>query len=178
MHFTITFFSSTSPSKMYAFIYTALLCLVLIFLLYKHATRNFDYWKKKNVPFVKPIPFLGNFYEVFTLKTVMGECIAKMYRQFKAPFFGIFVFDRPCLVLKSPEVIKAVLVKDFSYFKDRTMLANEKADPLGAHLLFASKNPEWRFVRTKLTPAFTSGKLKGKIQKTLPLNAVFDALLS
>lgn len=147
---------------MYAFIYTALLFLFLLFLLYKHVTRDFDYWKKKKVPFLKPLPFFGNFYEVFAMKTVMGECIAKMYREMDAPFFGIFVFDRPCLVLKSPEVIRAVLVKDFNSFKDRTMLSNEKADPMGAHLLFASKNPEWRFIRTKLSPVFTSGKLKGK----------------
>lgn len=147
---------------MHAFVYTLLLLIFALFLVYKHVTRNFDYWKKRNIPFIKPIPLFGNFYEVCTVKTVMGECIAKMYNQVNSAFFGIFIFDRPCLVVKSPELVKSVLVKDFNYFKDRTMLSDEKCDPLAAHLLFASKNPEWRFVRTKLTPLFTSGKLKGK----------------
>lgn len=147
---------------MYALVYTVLLSIILLFLLYKHATRNFDYWKNRNVPFIKPLPFVGNFYEVCTLKTVMGECIAKLYRQVKAPFFGIFVFDRPCLIVKSPELIKTILVKDFNMFKDRTVLSNETDDPIGAHLMFVIKNPEWKFIRTKLSPVFTSGKLKGR----------------
>ncbi|GBN34034.1 hypothetical protein AVEN_6283-1 [Araneus ventricosus] len=31
-------------------------------LFYWYSTRNFDYWSKRNVPFVKPIPFLGSVY--------------------------------------------------------------------------------------------------------------------
>ncbi|GFU35053.1 hypothetical protein NPIL_411851, partial [Nephila pilipes] len=29
----------------------------------EYSTRNFDYWKKRNVPFVKPYPFVGSVVE-------------------------------------------------------------------------------------------------------------------
>lgn len=34
------------------------------------------------------------------------------------------------------------------------------SDPLGANSLPFANNPEWRMLRTKLTPVFTSGKMK------------------
>lgn len=171
--FKLAIFSFVFHLKMYPLICTVSLLLIFLVLLYKHVTRNFDYWSKRNVPFIKPVPFLGNFYEVCTLKKVMGEFIANLYHQANGPFFGIFLFDRPCLIVKSPELIKSILVKDFDYFKDRTILINAKADPLAAHFLFSIKNPEWKFIRTKLTPVFTSGKLKGKLLPSLVLRSIF-----
>lgn len=141
-----------------------LICITLYILLYKYATRNFDYWKKRGVPFVAPVPFFGNLKEAACFKTLIGIQLANLYSQMKTPFFGIFVFDKPCLVIRSPELVKTVLVKDFNHFYDRTVLSDEKNEPLTAHMLFFSKNPEWRTVRSKLTPVFTSGKLKGMLK--------------
>ncbi|RZC37339.1 p450 domain containing protein, partial [Asbolus verrucosus] len=77
----------------------------------------------------------------------------------KEPFFGIFVFDTPHLIIRSPELIKTILVKDFNNFDDRNF-AFAAHDPLVSSMLFANKNPEWKPVRAKMTPVFTSGKLK------------------
>lgn len=138
---------------------TILICTVSL-ALYKYLTNNFDYWKKRNVPYVKPLPLIGNFWDILTLKLSIGHYLEKLYKQFDAPYFGIWAFKTPFIVVKDPELIKHVLVKDFQYFSDRSIACDENADSMGSNFLFLLKNPMWKEVRTKVTPVFTSGKLK------------------
>jgi len=66
---------------------------------------------------------------------------------------------RPALVLRDPDLIKAVLVKDFNTFYERLVHSNLETDPLSQNL-FLLKGPAWRLLRVKLSPIFTSFRLK------------------
>ncbi|XP_026686021.1 cytochrome P450 6a22-like, partial [Diaphorina citri] len=66
----------------------------------------------------------------------------------------------PVLVLADSEIIKHVLIKDFDVFTDRGFFeANETDEPIMRNL-FGLTGDEWRKMRNKMSPTFTSGKIK------------------
>ncbi|KAJ8976488.1 hypothetical protein NQ317_008463 [Molorchus minor] len=71
-----------------------LLFILITFLLHKYVTRHFDYWQKRGS----------------ALKQILGIFFKEIYDGACQPFFGVFIFDEPYLVLKSPELIKQVLI--------------------------------------------------------------------
>jgi len=128
---------------------------------YLYFTRNFKFWQKLGIPYVKPTPFVGNFKKCAFQKENIGNYLQKVYEEhIDKPYVGIFSFDNPILLVRDLELVKNILVKDFQYFIDRVTSFDEKLDPLSAKTLFVIKGQLWRHWRTNLTPAFTSGKMK------------------
>ncbi|RZC40767.1 p450 domain containing protein, partial [Asbolus verrucosus] len=67
--------------------------------------------------------------------------------------------------------------QDFQHFVNHSGFSNEENDPLNGHL-FNLKDAKWRNMRIKLTPTFTSGKMKMMFQTladcTIGLKDVMD----
>ena len=123
-------------------------------------TRNFKYWEKRGVFQIKPTPFVGNFMECLLLKKAPSYYLKELYDQAKSEaYLGFYIFDKPFLLLRDPEIIKSVMIKDFNTFFDR-YASSDPNDRMGYANLFRIKNPAWKIVRTKLTPFFTSGRMK------------------
>ncbi|XP_012060475.1 PREDICTED: cytochrome P450 6A1-like [Atta cephalotes] len=128
--------------------------------LYYFLTSTFDFWKSRGVPGPRPIPGLGNFKDIMLNNISAGDYLAEMYNTYKnEPLIGIFARKTPILIIKDLDLIKDILIKDFTKFADRGFPVLEKADPLSQHLFFLEPK-RWRPLRMKLSPAFTSGKLK------------------
>ncbi|XP_015599572.1 cytochrome P450 6k1 [Cephus cinctus] len=129
-----------------------------VYLYFKYVI--FEYWRKKGVIQVEPSFPCGNLSPVVLGKLSAGELIANAYSQHKkSPFFGTYTFHKPRLVVNDPDLIRFVLTKEFAHFHDRGLYCNEEIDPLSGHLFFLS-GIKWKNLRGKLTPTFTSGKLK------------------
>ena len=126
---------------------------------------SFTYWKKRNVPYIKPkFPF-GNLLDVIFTRKTLGDIIEDVYNKFEGhKYGGTYIFTSPRFFVRDPDLIKDVLVKDFSSFHDRGVYMNEETEPLSAHL-FSLSGMKWRNLRVKLTPTFTSGKMKMMFQR-------------
>lgn len=129
-------------------------------LCYRYATATFDTWKNHGVKGPKPVPIFGNMLDVFLGKTSMNHYVKDAYEKYKKdPFFGIYAGRKPVLILSDADMIKSVLIRDFANFADRGMPVDEERDPLAANL-FSVEAKRWRPLRAKLSPVFTTGKLK------------------
>lgn len=150
----------------------------LIVISYFYMTRKFKYWKKRGIlEAAPPIPFFGNFADCLLFKKAPAEYLKEMYDQAKGlPCIGFYIFDKPILLACDQEFIKNILMKDFHYFSDR-YIAADKNDRLGGANLFFLRNPTWKFVRTKLTPFFTSGKMKKMFNLMLQCGKNLDEYL-
>ncbi|XP_071578424.1 cytochrome P450 6A1-like isoform X2 [Temnothorax nylanderi] len=132
----------------------------VIFALYYFLTSNYDFWKSRGVRGPRPIPVFGNLKNVTFSKISVGYYLAELYNEYKdEAVLGIFAGKMPILIVKDLDLIKDVLIKDFSTFANRGIPVFNKADPLSQHL-FSLEPKRWRPLRIRLSPVFTSGKLK------------------
>ncbi|KAG8333214.1 hypothetical protein J6590_005969 [Homalodisca vitripennis] len=128
---------------------------------YIYARIAYLYFKKRGIPFDTPTFPFGSLTSCLTLKCSISRVLADMYTKHKHyKLVGFFSFWQKDILINDPDIIRQVLVKDFEVFQDRGVYYNKQKDPLSAHL-FALAGEEWRNLRTKLTPTFSSGKIKG-----------------
>jgi cytochrome P450 family 6 len=140
----------------------AVACLLtMVYIYYK---KCYSYWKERKVPYIEPTFPFGNFRDLMFLRMSVGHMFAKLYKKLDGEKYGgTYTFTKPGFIFRDPEIIKTVLVKDFTSFHDRGFFRDEELEPLSGHL-FLLPGKRWRNLRVKLTPTFTSGKMKMMFQ--------------
>lgn len=138
-------------------LYFIIAILTILFLFFK---RRFSYWKNRGVPYIEPTIPHGNLKDVGKSKHFV-EAMDEIYYacKKKSPFAGSYFSISPVAVITDLDLIKTVLIRDFHFFRDRSNYCNEEDDPLSGTLFFV-QGERWTTLRKKLSPAFTSGKMK------------------
>lgn len=142
---------------------------VVIGLVYFWIRRRFSFFDENGFLHEKPIFPFGNFKGVGTEFHVVYK-VKELYNKFKgkAPAFGVYIATSPTYVITDLETVKNVLVRDFDNFHNRGLYFNKKDDPISSNL-FTIEDGEWRKMRAKLTPTFTSGKMKMMFETVLSI---------
>jgi len=143
--------------------FLALVFFLLIIILYYlyHFVNDLLRFRQLKVPHVQPIPILGNLTPFMLQRTSLPETISKIYFQFSdAKYYVFYDLVKPVYVLRDPELIISVTIKNFDYFCNHRNFVNEDLEPISGKTLFGLRDDQWRETRRHLTPAFTTNKIK------------------
>ena len=126
---------------------------------YLFLKKKYSYFEELEIPHLKPSWLFGSLKDFRTKH--MADVMREIYQACKRKdvVAGFYSFFSPTLVITDLDLVKLILVKDFNNFTDRGLYVNEEDDPLTGNL-FLTAGEKWRFLRSKLSPVFTSGKIK------------------
>lgn len=157
---TFSMFANTYHGVEYVVLCLVCMCLVLFSIVYYFSTSTFGKWEKLKIPYVRPVPLFGNYLRVALGIDHPVDTYKRIYRELAGyKYGGYFQMRTPYLMIRDPEIVNRILIKDFAYFPNRGVYSDFAVDPLSDNLFFMY-NPRWKAIRSKLSPAFTSGKLK------------------
>ncbi|XP_067940619.1 cytochrome P450 3A6-like [Watersipora subatra] len=122
----------------------------------RYGTSTFETFKKMGVPYLTPLPFVGNM--IPQLKMAFNEFDVILAKRFSGRVYGMFQGREPLLEITSVDMIKQVMITDFTDFTNRRDILLERS--LATANITGIKDAHWKHVRSVLTPIFTSGKLK------------------
>lgn len=151
--------------------------VVLLTSLYLYFKWQYSYWERKGVKTLPGLNYLcGHFGPMYTQTESLAQLTLRHYRASNDPFSGMYGFLRRMLLVRDPQLIHTILIKDFSHFTDRGNEINEDYDPLTGNLVNLPGH-KWRNIRGKLTPTFTSGKLKSMFSTLLDCGSSLESYL-
>lgn len=144
-----------------AFCDTLVIFLSLFATLYLWMKWKHTYWQRRGVPTVPAHWFFGHFKDVILLRRPAGTVLKELHQVAgENDVLGIYILHKPFLLLRNPELIKQIMIRDFNVFPNHHFKSSSTTDTVGQWTLFTIDNPEWKYLRSKMSPVFTSGKLK------------------
>ena len=149
-------------------------CLVLFTAFYFYVKYyKMSFWRRRGIP-EDPgfFPFGGQFvWDLIMQRIGFTEMVKTVYRNHgNEKVVGTYeVLGNPSVLIRDLDIAKLVLIKDFDQFMERKPsysvpfnfeTVNNTYIP---RMLVELRGKEWKQLRTSLTPAFTSGKLKSMV---------------
>ncbi|KAJ0177474.1 hypothetical protein K1T71_007483 [Dendrolimus kikuchii] len=138
-----------------------LLITILTYYLYVYKKIHWHY-DRCGVKYLPGWPIFGNIIKNTFMKRHIIEEIDEVYRAFPDErYVGFIETTTPTLIIRDPDIMKAITVKDFDHFGNRKdLFAGENDNGLFGSSLEMLKVDRWRDMRTTLSPAFTGSKMR------------------
>ncbi|XP_052862554.1 probable cytochrome P450 9f2 isoform X2 [Anopheles cruzii] len=134
--------------------------------LYVYLTRNNGFFRSYAIPCLPVKPLFGSSRSLMLKRVSFQDFVRRNYERFPgARVFGMFEMLTPLFVVRDPELIKRITVKDFDHFVNHRPMfhtdANNPASTVMFHkTLFVMTDQRWRDMRTTLSPTFTGSKMR------------------
>ncbi|GAB0096689.1 Cytochrome P450 [Sergentomyia squamirostris] len=142
-----------------------LLAGALGFLAYKWSISTYGLFEERGLKYIPPLPFFGSFKDLFLQTKNFSDMFKELYNYYpNEKLYGVYEMRKPLFMIRDPELIKQMCVKDFDHFLDHRVNLDENQEPLFGKNLFALKGQRWRDMRSTLSPAFTGSKMRTMFQ--------------
>nr|CAH7721218.1 unnamed protein product [Callosobruchus chinensis] len=136
--------------------------LTIGFGLYLFLKYRFSYWERRGVKQSDAIWIFGDNLRQMLMRETFADMMKRLHDLYPNDrYTGGYQLLVPTLMIRDPELIKTICVKDFDHFSNHRTFVPEDVDPLFGKNLFALKDQRWRDMRAVLSPSFTSSKMRG-----------------
>ncbi|CAD0199602.1 unnamed protein product [Chrysodeixis includens] len=134
--------------------------LVAVSLVVLYLRKVYSKLERDQVNHVPVIPFFGHIFWVFFKKEHVVDTFMKSIKAFPDDrVVGHYDMVTPSVIVKDVETIKKITIKDFEHFVDRRRFIG-KDDPMFGRGLLMLTGDEWKAMRSTMSPAFTSSKIR------------------
>lgn len=108
------------------------------------------------------IPFFGSHWRELLKIETWHETLERLYYKYPTERFIVLqeIGGRPEFLIRDPELVKQIAVRDFSSFTNRVVSIHAGTDPVYGIGLSNLTNGNWRRIRTVLTSLLSGQKLK------------------
>ncbi|XP_065214503.1 probable cytochrome P450 6a23 [Planococcus citri] len=132
----------------------------VILYIYYRLKKTHAFFQETSIPTIDPLNAFISTKNALWLNKPFAKQLSEAYQAFAPhPIFGVYNLFTRSILIRDPELLKRILVKDFSYFQNHGTHISEEVEPLARHL-FNLEGEEWKNLRMKMTGIFTSGKMK------------------
>ncbi|GMT09901.1 hypothetical protein PFISCL1PPCAC_1198 [Pristionchus fissidentatus] len=157
-----------------------LLYALIAGLLYLVGKRFYMHQKRDAIRLQGPpsTPFIGNLLDISKMMGKNGGLLYRVHEEWKRLYgktYGFFVGPRLFVIFEKLEDVHEILVKQFSNFTDR-----QPMDFIHESLRYALVNQrgnKWRHQRSRISPAFTTRKLRAMTAPVAAKTAILSESL-
>ncbi|KAI2474113.1 hypothetical protein C4B38_000193 [Diabrotica virgifera virgifera] len=143
------------------FVSTCLIIVISLLLFYFLFIKPHNYWKKEGIFQEKTTYLFGEALNFVLARESFSELVLRLGNKLQhARYYGTYLFNFPILIVKDPDLIKDITVRDFEHFQDHSSWLPENVDPIWSNNLFSLKGDKWKEMRLFFRVMFTSSKMK------------------
>ncbi|XP_037033430.1 probable cytochrome P450 9f2 [Bradysia coprophila] len=141
--------------------WTIVLTLVSL-VVYKFVIKNWNFFDKIGIKYVRGAPILGVQYQVLLGKKTSMDTFVDLYKEHsKEQVIGAYdIGGAPMYVINDIDIAKRVTSKDFDHFTNHRFHIDKEVDPLLGRSMFATNDQDWKDIRSTTSPAFTGSKMR------------------
>lgn len=142
--------------------------------------RLLRHFARRHIDFAPPPSPWSLVANIFRRRPPFTSELCAHYTRFeRCSFYGVFDgFGTPLLMVRDPELIGRITVRDFDAFVDRRPYGGGRTEPLLGRSLMAS-GEQWRLMRATLTRACTGNRLREQFPRLVERSRAYvEAILA
>lgn len=136
---------------------------------------RFDTFKSRNIPHHS-----WNWHDFKLYRKVhFNHVLQKVYDASKShgPVYGFFLGFTPLFMVNDLKLWRTICIKDFDYFVNRGLYHSNRAEDTVDENLLTMSDEKWRRMRQKMSPQFSSGKIKAMLPSFLEISNTLNQVL-